>query len=240
MKSKRVEYKEGPGARETLEPAGKGQFSGSDGQKEEIPSFGSDRAASLLSVAHSGLDERALVHRYNVGDFEGCLRKGDKIRLRPELVPRPLWGISAYRLLKNGVKWKNIRNERIMAAKQCCEICGEKPSRLHGDPLTCHEVWDYDDKKSIATLVGFRIHCSDCDAAVHIGRTAQYGGMERAIAQIAKVNRITNRQAEAIVGGALTVWQKRSTKKWRVTVLDSLRKHYPQLSILEGAHSGRT
>jgi hypothetical protein len=158
----------------------------------------------------------------------------EKIKLCPQLVPAPLWGVSAYRLLKNGTKWKSIRSDRIAAAQERCEVCGNKPSPLHGNPLTCHEVWDYDDKKKIATLVGLRVHCSDCDAAVHIGRTAQYGGAEAAVAQIAKVNKVSKEDAVGMVVEAMSLWKARSAKKWRVTVLNSLVEQYPQLSILEG------
>lgn len=63
-------------------------------------------------------------------------------RLMPELVPRPLWGISAYRLLGRGKAWRAIRQATLEAGGQECSICRSTESGL-----TCHERWSYDDRR---------------------------------------------------------------------------------------------
>jgi hypothetical protein len=90
--------------------------------------------------------------------------------LMPELVPTPLWGRSASKMLKGRLAWKKIRQETLSAAEQSCSICGSNTGQL-----SCHENWEYDDKRLTANLVGFEIHCSDCDSVAHAGRAFKLG-----------------------------------------------------------------
>src|SRR5262249_5898098 len=89
------------------------------------------------------------------------------IHLVPELVPKPLFGISLYRLLPRA-KWELIRNQELTISKNRCAICLDV-----GPGLICHEQWFYDDGKSIAMLIGFEIHCQECDLVTHMGRAFQ-------------------------------------------------------------------
>jgi hypothetical protein len=49
------------------------------------------------------------------------------------------------------------------------------------DVLVCHDKWKYDDEASVATLVGFEIHCRSCDAVTHVGWIAQVKDREQAL-----------------------------------------------------------
>jgi hypothetical protein len=126
-----------------------------------------------------------------------------------------------------------MRKDALEAAHNACEVCSFAPSPIHGDPLTCHEVWHYDDKRGVATLTGLEVHCHDCDSVMHMGRTVAYGGRDTAIAQLCKVNGIGPEEAGVLFASAMIVWKKRSKKKLRIVVVESLLKRYPQLGALE-------
>jgi hypothetical protein len=151
-----------------------------------------------------------------------------KLRLRPQLVPKPLWVLSACQLLKRA-EWELMRQEALAAAGHECEICAAAPISL-----TCHEVWDYDERKGTATLVRLEIHCTACDTATHIGRAMAHGFGELAIAQLCKVNGITREQAQVLYEDAKLEWRKRNRKKWHVVVGVHLLTRYPQLAKLHG------
>src|SRR5712691_9288507 len=102
-------------------------------------------------------------------------KKTEAPKLQPQLVPSPLWGINAHKLLGRGSAWKRIRSDALEASGHRCEICGETPSPIYGDPLICLELWRYDDNRATATLIGFEIHCSACDKATHMGRAMEVG-----------------------------------------------------------------
>jgi hypothetical protein len=50
--------------------------------------------------------------------------------------------------------------------------------------MICHEKWGYDDKRLVATLLGFEIHCSNCDLVVHAGRAFKLGYGDIAISHL--------------------------------------------------------
>lgn len=151
------------------------------------------------------------------------------LRLLPQLVPKPLWGMSAYRKIDRG-SWQRIRQDALKAAGQRCEICGVSP--LNG-PLTCHEVWQYDDGRKRATLDRLEIHCTKCDTATHMGRAFRHGQGEVALEQLSLVNGITRREARQIYSRAIIIWKQRNTKTWRVAVEEALVRRYPCLAVLE-------
>ena len=152
--------------------------------------------------------------------------------LLPELVPAPLWGRSAYRMLGGRVAWtKRIRPDALAKSGNRCDICGSAEGRL-----ICHDKWQYDDKVATATLVGFEIHCTNCDAVTHIGLAANLGNREEvvmsAVAHLCKVNRCSEDEAVEILFAAMDLWNKRSQKKWKIKVAPPLVKTYPELAEL--------
>jgi len=101
-----------------------------------------------------------------------------------------------------------------------------------GPRLACHDKWRYDDKNRIAKLIGFEIHCSLCDLATHIGKAEAIGYRQEATQQLCNVNRCTEKDAEQIAAAAMSLWGKRSKKKWTVVVAPALLKRYPRLEAV--------
>ena len=95
--------------------------------------------------------------------------------------------------------------------------------------LECHDKWEYDDKKCVATLVKFEIRCKACHFVTHIGRAMQLGLLHEAVAHLRKVNGRTEKDVERMVGAAMSLWKKRNQKKWTVVVAPALLKQYPRL-----------
>ncbi len=157
-----------------------------------------------------------------------------KLILTPELVPGPLWGRSAYRMLGRRAKWtKEIRPDALKKANNRCEVCGSNSERL-----ICHDKWQYDDKRLIATLIGFEIHCSKCDLVTHIGHSANFVSesadeiLLSALNHLCKVNNCAPEAAQTAILDAFKKWEKRSKKSWVVQVAPKLIEQYPELAAL--------
>jgi hypothetical protein len=150
-------------------------------------------------------------------------------KLKPELVPEPLWGISACSLLRPQSLWRAIRSDVLERAGHRCQTCRETTP-----PLYCHEQWRYEDGKGAAILTGFRIVCQKCNRAVHMGLAHSRGELPEALAQLRRVNAITEAEATRMFERASATWEKRSLKNWRVIVRPRLLKAFPQLCVLVG------
>jgi len=150
-------------------------------------------------------------------------------KLKPELVPEPLWEISACRLLRPPSLWRAIRSDVLERAGHRCQTCTETTP-----PLYCHEQWRYEDAKCKAILTGFRIVCQKCNRAVHMGLAHSRGELPEALAQLGRVNAITEAEATRMFERASATWEKRSLKNWRVNVRPRLLKAFPQLRLLVG------
>jgi hypothetical protein len=146
-------------------------------------------------------------------------------RLMPELVPAPLWRVSAYRLFGKTKPWKEIRQDTLELAGNKCGACD-----ADGPQLSCHDAWSYDDTRCIATLIGFEIRCHPCHNATHIGRANALGYEQEAHAQLRTVNGCTQREVDAMVEAAMNLWEKRSRKAWTVIVAPYLLERYPRLA----------
>jgi hypothetical protein len=146
-------------------------------------------------------------------------------RLVPELVPEPLWGISAYRVFGKTKPWKEIRQDTLAEAGHKCGTCDGG-----GPQLACHDAWSYDDKKCVATLIGFEIRCLLCHNATHVGRAFDLGFQQEVIRQLRGVNRCTEREVVEMINSAMSLWAERSKKKWTVVVTPALLKRYPRLA----------
>jgi hypothetical protein len=149
--------------------------------------------------------------------------KRTSYKLVPDLVPRPLWGISAPRALKKSADWKAIRKETLAEVGDKCQFC-DADARLE-----CHDKWEYDDKECVATLVGFEIRCKACHFVTHIGRAMQLGLLHEAAGHLRKVNGCTERDVDLMVAAAMSSWKKRNQKRWTVVVAPALLKRYPRL-----------
>src|SRR5687767_9775477 len=134
-------------------------------------------------------------------------------RLVPELVPSPLWGRSASRLLSRS-DWRRLRQAVLQEAEGHCQVCGDEQEK----GMVAHEVWAYNDDDAVATLVDVRLHCRPCDSVVHIGFTGRVLGpeaLERAKAHMMRINSITRSEVEDLVVIARSQWHERSSREWR-------------------------
>jgi hypothetical protein len=97
-----------------------------------------------------------------------------KLRPRIELVPKPLWWKTLYRLLPRPV-WDKLRRQVYQQARYRCEICGATDQTLY-----CHEKWAYDDVAHVARINGFEALCHLCHLSHHpgyAGVSGQSGGL---------------------------------------------------------------
>jgi hypothetical protein len=159
------------------------------------------------------------------------------LKLSPQLVPKPLWGISTANKLKLDA-WQQIRLDAIRRAGSCCEICRESPSTPAGPRLLCHEVWEYNDKVGTATLVPIEVHCAECDLVTHMGRAKARGFLHAAIERLCFVNEQSKPEAMQVFRKAMNVWRTRNKRKWQITISSDLVARYPQLAILTSQVSG--
>ena len=159
-----------------------------------------------------------------------------KRSLIPELVPGPLWGRSAARMLGQRAVWKkHIRADALAEADNKCAFCGS-----HENGFICHDKWQYNDAQGIATLIGFEIHCRKCDAVTHVGQAIMRNQsredreevLREVLIHLCKVNQCSHESGMQILSKAMDEWTKRSKKKWTVEVTPALVKRYPDLSAL--------
>lgn len=117
-------------------------------------------------------------------------------KLKFELVPDGCW-YSNLRILLSKEQWDFIRKDAKERAEGKCMICGAKGTRLEA-----HEVWGYDEKKSIQKLLDVIAVCPACHAAIHIGRTQLKGDAEKAEDHYMKVNGVSYAEMHADMGKA--------------------------------------
>lgn len=162
--------------------------------------------------------------------------------LTPALIPAPLYGRSVYnelRRTKQRKQWEALRRTVLEAAASTCTHCAAQ----YDSHMVCNEVWAYDDLNHVATLTAFEIVCRDCDSVLHFGKTLLIGvkkgdeGMaafaDQAIAQLMKVNGITERQANRLIDDAFGKWMERSKHKtWAIQIAPGLIEKHPALASL--------
>ncbi len=162
-----------------------------------------------------------------------------KIILKPELVPRPLIGRSVFKALARGKEWISIRESAIESARGACEICGSKNDK----GMICHEVWDYDDTKHLATLIKFQLICPYCNFVVHVGGSGNvWGGnlsmdiysdpTSIALEHIIEVNGISLDNAIQLLADANKLHDERSKFDWEITIAYDLKVKFPVLDGL--------
>jgi hypothetical protein len=151
-------------------------------------------------------------------------------RLRPYPVPEPLRDHTAYRVLRRGTRWKQIRQDFLLAAGHRCATC-----RACRRILSCHGKWTYDDRLSTATLTSFTILCADCAIATNIAQAIRRGFGDLAVRQLSRVNGVSFAAAEALAREAMATWRERNKKSWRLYVAPNLLYRYPQLRELSSS-----
>jgi hypothetical protein len=185
---------------------------------------------TMRDAARNGPDDFAFI----LGIFQ-LLGLGGEARARfvPELPPKPLWGRSASTMFGQRLIWrKQIRPNALALANYSCELCGAK-----GPRLDCHDKWLYDDTNARVTLIGFEIHCPDCDAVTNLGHAANDRGNPEEVclavlAHLCRVNQCTLEAARGLLMAALEKWSVRNEKSWQIVVSTSLIQRYPELARL--------
>ena len=160
------------------------------------------------------------------------IASSDQFRLIPELVPKPLWGRSAFRMFGHRAIWtKRIRPDALAQANHSCELCGASNERL-----ICHDKWQYDDKNAMAALIGFEIHCPHCDAVTHFGQAVNRSDREEVLiavlSHLCEVNQCKMDAAQSLLVNALDKWSMRNKMEWKITVAAALLTRYPELAPL--------
>lgn len=141
------------------------------------------------------------------------MAKKKPLKLAIDLVPETCWYKSLRREMPRRA-WDKLRAQVLEEQGGKCHVCGGT------DRLSCHEIWDYDEKAAVQRLRGFRVVCGMCHHAVHFGMAqilADQGrlDLEHVIRHSLKVNGVTRKTFEAHVDEAFEVWRRRSRLKWR-------------------------
>jgi hypothetical protein len=127
-------------------------------------------------------------------------------KLTIELVPRPLWGTCLYNQLRR-CEWKEVRRLCLDAGGHRCEICERTANQAH-------EVWSYDERNYIQTLIRLIGLWRDCHAVKHWGNTTRAGYRDQAAAHIKWVNGWDDAQVEAHEKAAYLEWGQRAMHRW--------------------------
>ena len=166
----------------------------------------------------------------------------NSLNLKPELVPAPLWSRNLRHALgPKSKKWETIRQDTIASSEGKCAYCG-----AHYDKgIICHEVWQYDDARHVATLTGFQLVCRDCSAVVHFGFTTVLGAgfvlekpraplglnlIGKAKARFITLSRISSAKADAALAFAFKQHSERSRHSWQLRLSLAVVAKYPFLA----------
>lgn len=164
--------------------------------------------------------------------------------LKPAMVPVPLWKRSVCQTLGPKSKaWRSIRQQVIDEVSGTCDYCAQYYE--NGKNMVCHEIWEYDDQRHMATLMDFALACRDCNFALHPGAALEVGFRQeatgkgsiaqrgnQAIEHLSRVNGITLNEAQAMLGQALKVHRERSRhREWQILITGQMIEKY---HVLDG------
>lgn len=139
-------------------------------------------------------------------------------KLTIELIPRT----SFYRNVRSNVskqRWDELRKYCYQKANHKCEICGDTGKKQGYDHnVECHEVWDYDDKRKIQSLVRLIALCPKCHKVKHIGLAQINGEEDMCRMHLMKVNNISEFDADNYIEDSFQIWLERSDYDWQVDI----------------------
>lgn len=136
------------------------------------------------------------------------------MKLKIELVPKPLWGINLRRVFGE-TDW-NVLSRSVRGNKGFkCEICGWEEDRKNRKYTHCHEVWKYDDENKVQSLERFECLCPDCHAVHHWGHSKVTGrDMDALQGHAMAVNNCTKEEWEEHIQEETFMWHVRSVEEW--------------------------
>lgn len=133
-------------------------------------------------------------------------------KLTIEVVPASTWELNARAVLRS-TDWDRVRRAVYEKAGNRCEVCGGRGTRHAVD---CHEVWHFDDKKRVQTLVRCCALCPACHEVKHIGLAMKRGRGDEAKAHLARVNNWDMARCESYIHYIRELWAIRSSQEWTV------------------------
>jgi hypothetical protein len=139
-------------------------------------------------------------------------------KLTIELVPTTSW----YDNVRNVVskeKWDVIRFTSYRLANNKCEICDDTgKNQGYNHNVECHEIWEYNDKTNMQTLVEFISLCPYCHKTKHAGLAEVNGELDIVYNQLIKINDMSLVEAKDYVQQAFKLYVKRSIVTWGVDI----------------------
>jgi hypothetical protein len=131
-------------------------------------------------------------------------------KLTVELVPPSLHFINLRSELSKE-EWDVIRKYCYVKAQYRCEICSGV-GNTH--PVECHEMWYYDDKKHLQTLVGVIALCPMCHAVKHWGLSSMRGMEYDCKQHLIRVNNWKADQMNRYLDRIFAKHEERSLHHW--------------------------
>lgn len=136
------------------------------------------------------------------------------MKLTIELVPKTCF-YKNVRQIVSATQWNKIRKQIYIKYNYKCSICYEVGDK---HPVEAHEVWEYNDKKSIQILKDIVALCPSCHMSVHYGLAQLHGFGTKARNHLSKINSITKKEADVYIENCFKIWQKRSQKHWQLDI----------------------
>jgi hypothetical protein len=135
-----------------------------------------------------------------------------KLKLRIDLIPESCMKTSLRKIMDEA-EWEKISADILEKADNKCEICGSDQKTV------CHEAWQYDDKKNIQKLIGFRAICRMCYAVENFGLSQVlamkgYLNLNEVIKHFCNVNAVTWDDFNEHKEKEFVKHRERSSKKW--------------------------
>ncbi len=143
-----------------------------------------------------------------------------------ELIPQSQFKKNVRALLTKA-QWKILRDQVCSEVYNICQICDIAFPSLH-----CHEIWLFDDKKSIQKLDGMIALCESCHMCIHFGLAQLQGKEELAIKHLMKINLWNKKETIAHIKKSFLIWQERSKKVWKLD-MSRLKEYGIDISKLE-------
>ena len=140
------------------------------------------------------------------------------MKLTIELVPKTAW----YSNVRSNVtkhEWDLIRNKCYVKASHKCELCkdvGTNQGVKH--KVECHEIFEYDDINHIQKLTQLIALCPYCHKVKHPGLAEMNGEIDIVIAQLIKVNNMSDIEAKQYIKDSFKMWKERSKYNWKLDI----------------------
>jgi hypothetical protein len=146
------------------------------------------------------------------------LKPAKKLILAPELIPYTMHGKNV-RAVLTAEDWQSVARISYKEAGHRCEICNARGR------LECHEIWKFNDKKLVQSLIGLITLCPDCHRVKHIGLARKMGWYGDALDHMAKVNGISKKKAKQYIEYAeMEVKKRKEEYDLDLTYLNNYKK----------------